>query len=125
MLVDSDVLIWRSRGHAGASKRLRSMPAWRISVVTYMEFTRGCRDKLELARLKRVLQDECVEVLQISEDVSQQAAVLIDDLALSHGLGVADALIGATAIMRGLPLLSANAKHFRPMRELMLEVFSP
>lgn len=25
----------------------------------------------------------------------------------------------------GLPLLSANAKHFRPMDELMLEVFVP
>lgn len=34
MLIDTDVLIWMMRGHAGASARLQSITAWRISAVT-------------------------------------------------------------------------------------------
>ena len=52
MLIDSDVLVWLTRGHVGAATRLHALPAWRISAVTYMELAQGCRDKADLARLK-------------------------------------------------------------------------
>ena len=125
MLIDSDVLVWRTRGHIGATKRFHAIGAWRISAITYMELARGCRNKFELARLKRALKADRAEILQVTPEVSRRACDIIDQLALSHGVGLADALIGATAIVHGLPLLSANAKHFRPMDELMLEVFVP
>ena len=53
MLIDSDVLVWLTRGHPGAVERLGKIAVWRISVVTYMELAQGCRDKAELARLKK------------------------------------------------------------------------
>ena len=31
MLIDTDVLIWMTRGHAGAAARLQTMTPWRIS----------------------------------------------------------------------------------------------
>lgn len=34
MLIDTDVLIWMTRGHAGAASRLQTIQAWRISAVT-------------------------------------------------------------------------------------------
>jgi len=34
MLIDSDVLVWLTRGHAGAAERLRQVNPWRISAVT-------------------------------------------------------------------------------------------
>lgn len=34
MLIDTDVLIWMTRGHAGAASRLQAIQAWRISAVT-------------------------------------------------------------------------------------------
>jgi predicted nucleic acid-binding protein len=37
VLIDSDVLIWLTRGHVGAAQRLGQIDTWRISVVTYME----------------------------------------------------------------------------------------
>ena len=37
MLIDSDVLVWLTRGHVGAAARLHALAAWRISVVTYIE----------------------------------------------------------------------------------------
>lgn len=53
VLIDSDVLIWLTRGHVGAAQRLGQISTWRISVVTYMELAQGCRNKAELAWLKK------------------------------------------------------------------------
>lgn len=49
-LIDSDVVVWLTRGHIGAARRLHAIKHWRISAVTYMELAQGCRDKAELAR---------------------------------------------------------------------------
>lgn len=46
MLIDSDVLVWLTRGHVGAAERLHALQEWRISAVTYIELAQGCRDKL-------------------------------------------------------------------------------
>jgi predicted nucleic acid-binding protein len=53
VLIDTDVLIWMTRGHAGAAAKLQTMMPWRISAVTYMELVQGCRNKDELMRIKR------------------------------------------------------------------------
>ena len=44
-----------------------------------------------------------------------------DGRCLSAGLRAGDAIIAATAVENALPLMSANAKHFRPINELDLE----
>ena len=36
LLIDSDVLVWLTRGHLGAAKRLQDISPWRICAVTYM-----------------------------------------------------------------------------------------
>lgn len=98
MLIDSGVLVWLTRGHVGAALLLQGLSAWRISTVTYIEMAQGCRDKAELARLKKGLAAHHTEILPITPGISERAAELIDSLALSHGLRLADALIGATAV---------------------------
>jgi predicted nucleic acid-binding protein len=123
MLIDSDVLVWVTRGHVGAAQRLRELKPWRISVVTYIELSQGCRDKAELARLKKGLAARQTEVLQVTPAISQRAADLVDSLALSHGMRLADALIGATAIEHGLTLVTANVKHFSAVSGLGIEAF--
>ena len=125
MLIDSDVLIWLTRGHEGAALRLQSIRHWRISVITYMELAQGCRDKAELARLKKGLAAQQTEVLALTPAISDLAAELIDQFALSHSMRLADALIGATALEHHLTLLSANVKHFRAIDGLRLESFAP
>jgi predicted nucleic acid-binding protein len=125
VLIDSDVLVWLTRGHVGAAQRLHALNPWRISVVTYMELAQGCRDKAELVRLKKGLAARNAEVLQITPAISQRAADLVDALALSHGMRLADALIGATAIEHGLTLITANVKHFDAVHGLTIEAFAP
>lgn len=41
MLIDTDVLIWMTRGHAGAAARLLALTPWRISAVTYIELAQA------------------------------------------------------------------------------------
>ncbi len=125
MLIDSDVLVWLTRGHTGAAQRLNLLPAWRISVVTYIELAQGCRDKSELARLKKGLAARNTEIVPLDAGISQRAAGLIDALALSHGLRLADALIAATAVDLNSALLTGNAKHFSAINGLRVESFLP
>ena len=125
MLIDSDVLVWLTRGHVGAALRLHALPAWRISAVTYIELAQGCRDKTDLARLKKGLAARHTEIVPITPAISQRAADLIDQLALSHGMRLADALIGATAIEIKATLITANVKHFSAVEGLSFEAFTP
>ena len=125
MLIDSDVLVWLTRGHLGAAQRLHALNPWRISAVTYIELAQGCRDKAELARLKKGLATRNTEIVPITPAISERAAELIDSLALSHGLRLADALIGATAIEHKATLFTANVKHFAAVEGLTIAAFEP
>jgi len=125
MLIDSDVLVWLTRGHVGAAARLHAVNPWRISMVTYIELAQGCRDKAELARLKKGLAAHGTEIVPITPAISERAADLIDRLALSHGMRLADALIGATAVELKAMLITANVKHFGAVEGLTIEAFEP
>ncbi len=94
-------------------------------MVTSIELAQGCRDKAELSRLKKGLAARQTEVLQVTPAISQCAAELVDTLAPSHGMRLADALIGATAIEHGFTLISAHIKHFNAVKGLNIEAFSP
>lgn len=123
ILIDSDVLIWHTRGNALAQARLAEIGPWRISTITYMELAQGCRSKDELARAKRGLEKRSTEILPLTPAICERAMALIDAHALSEGLQLADALIAATALEHGLVLLTSNTKHFQVVKDLKLETF--
>ena len=93
--------------------------------MTYMELAQGCRDKADLERLKKGLAARNTEIVPLNASISMRASKLIDELALSHGLRLADALIGATAIEIQATLITANVKHFSPVVGLNIEAFEP
>ena len=90
-----------------------------------MELAQGCRDKQELARVKKGLALGHTEILPLNAAISDRAMQLIDTYALSHGLQPGDALIAATALEHGAAVLTSNAKHFGAVDGLQVEVFLP
>ncbi len=50
---------------------------------------------------------------------------LVEQNFLSHSIDIADALIGASAIAHGLPLLTANDKHYKIMDGIEIRKFPP
>lgn len=125
MLVDTDVLVWLTRGHQGAASRLKQIGVWRISAITYMELAQGCRDKSELERVKKALGEGSAPIALVNDAVCERAMRLIDQHALGDGLQLGDAMIAATALELGLPLLTANVKHFGGIADLVVEPFDP
>lgn len=125
VLIDSDVLIWFARGNARAVAKLRGLADRYISAVSYMELAQGCRNKAELKVLQKAFKSSAHDVLPITQGISDLACALVEKYALSHSVHVADALIAATAINHGLPLLTANAKHFSVIDGLEVLVFKP
>ena len=125
MLVDTDVLIWHLRGYAQATRRLDQLGSLTLSAVSYLEVLQGMRNKAELAAVKKMLDRRRATMLPVTEAITQRAIALLELLTLSHGLQMGDALIAATALEHGLPVLTANVKHFSAVEGLEVEAFVP
>jgi predicted nucleic acid-binding protein len=124
MLIDTDVLIWCLRGNAKALKAVESLRDRSISQVTRMELVVGCRSKTEIRLLKRFLVDISINMIPISAEIGGRADVFLEEKHLSHGVGLADALIAATATIQGLPILTGNIKHFRCFPSIVAKRFA-
>ena len=123
MLVDTDVLIWHLRGNPQAARWLDRLQPLTISSVSYLEVLQGMRNKAELVAVQKMLQQRKANVQPITEPITRQATELMEAMTLSHGLQMGDALIAATALEHGLPVLTGNVKHFAAIPGLIIEGF--
>lgn len=125
MIFDTDVLVWYLKGNTKAYQIIEEAQGFYISVVTYMELVQGMRNKKELTTLRKALHAWNTKVIYISEEVSIKAMFFVEQHFLSHSVQIADALIGATALVHALPLLTGNDKHYKAMKGLELLKFRP
>jgi predicted nucleic acid-binding protein len=125
VLFDTDVLIWIQRGNAKAAEWVEKEGERNISVLTYMELLQGAREKRQHEYILDFLHEFNFRILPLSENIGHRAAIYIEEYSLSHGLRSGDAITAATATENGLTLCTANAKHYKPIRELKLRVFRP
>ena len=125
MIIDTDVLIWYMRGNERAYQLIEKFTEFNISVITYMELVQGMRNKNELNSLRKALHVWNTKILYLSEEISAKAMFLVEQHYLSHSLELADALIGSTAIHYGLPLVTANDKHYKIIKGLKIKRFKP
>ena len=125
VVVDTDVLIWYMRGDPKAARAIDGLGPFSISSINYMELLQGIRDKDELRILKKFISDRSVEIMHVSEGISQRAIYYMEQLSLSHHLRMADALIAATASLSGAILLTANHKHYQPIQDIRIKRFRP
>ena len=125
LLIDTDVLIWYMRGNESAYKAIEDNLLFSISVVTYIELVQGMRNKDELNCLRKTLKDWETKILYISEEISAKAMFYVEQHYLSHSLQLVDALIGATAVSYGLPILTGNDKHYKVIKHVQIKKFRP
>lgn len=123
MIVDTDVLIWYSRGNQQAIDAIHGLERFSLSVVTYIEIIQGVRNKTELNAFKKALGILNAQIIQIDDLISTKAMFYVEQYALSHSMGLADALIGASAVIKQLPLITGNEKHYKHLPEIKLQTF--
>ncbi len=88
-----------------------------------MELVQGMRNKDELRTLQQTLKQWNVKTIYVNEEISAKALFFVEEYFLSHSMQLADALIGATATMYGMTLITANDKHYKIIKELEMVVF--
>jgi len=125
MLVDTDVLIWYLKGNERAYQAIENLNNFYISVVSYMELVQGMRNKKELNNLRKGLHAWNAQLIYISEEISAKAMFYVEQHFLSHLMQVADALIGATAMAYGIPVLTGDDEHYKVISNLQIKKFRP
>lgn len=124
ILFDTDVLIDCARAVPEAVGAVQSAGSKvGLSAIVEMELLVGCRNNAERAALNRFLRPftKC----PVDETISTEALDLVRRYRLSHGLLIPDAFIAATALAKGLSLLTKNQKHFRNLPGLKLLPYPP
>ena len=119
ILVDTAILIGLQRGDVRVVKEFDNVKnRVVVSRITVCELIYGSRDRRE----KKVNQEflNQLVILEIDEYISVLVSELIDKYGLKMRLGIADALIAATAVVHKLWLWTENTKHFRMINEVKL-----
>jgi tRNA(fMet)-specific endonuclease VapC len=114
MIADTDVLIDLLLGVGAAAQvvRLASSSALATTAVNVYELYRGCRSEDERERLRMALRG--VRVYPLSDQAARRAAEVDRELTRrGRGIGERDTLVAGVALATGLPVLTANVKHFR------------
>jgi len=126
LLIDTDIIIDAGRGDVQAKEFLGKVAMQHIlaiSTITRLELLAGCRNPREW-NLTQIAVRQFTE-LELTAEISQIAVTLFDQYRLSHGIALADSLIAATALSKGIPLVSKNQRHFIVIENLNLLPYPP
>ena len=111
LLIDTDVLIDYLRGQPQAVEFLESLrELLLISTMTIAELNAGVRDGKERELLNELIR--AFQIMPVDEAISIKGGLYRRDYGKSHGVGLADALIAATAELNQATLVTLNQKHF-------------
>ena len=127
MILDTNIIVWVLRGHPRAIAFVDRLPLAErnFSSVSHLELLRGCRDKTDMQRTLKLLEDELAEIVPLDEKITKLAIGLMEMYALSRRPGIPYLLIAATAMARGELLATGNIKDFDHIPGLRLKPFSP
>ncbi len=125
MIFDTDIIIWIQRGNVKAAKRVDSARERFISVLSYMELLQKAENRKQHSTIRSFLRELEFSVLPLTEKVGHRALIYVEEYTLSHGISANDAIIAATAVENAQTLVSSNAKHYRPIKDLDFRVFRP
>lgn len=113
MLLDSTVFIDFLRGYEPTVEAFqKSLYGQSTSVTTKLELIIGLNTKKDIKHIESILKNLHINVLPITEDISNFAEKILINYYHSRGIGILDALIAATAIVYDEELVTRNVKHF-------------
>lgn len=119
LMIDTDVLIDYLRGYQEAIMYLNSITdkLW-LSVITVAELYAGIKNNKEEKILNNFIQG--FEVVNIDTEIAKLGGHFRKQYGKSHGTGLADALIAATANINAIQLVTLNGKHFPMLTAITL-----
>lgn len=111
VLVDTNVMVDFLRGHPKAVALVQSLsPRIILSSIVAAELYAGVRGDEELTTLDRLI--SLFHVVVVSPELARAAGLYKRDYAKSHGVGLADAIIAATAQAENAELKTLNIRHY-------------
>lgn len=111
MLLDTDVLIKYLRGRQRAIEYLEGLTSdLSISAVSVAELFTGVKGDKEERALKQFLL--AFSILLVTEKIARLSGLYRREYRPSHGTGLVDALIAATAEENSASLVTFNRRHF-------------
>ena len=125
MLFDTNIFIYLEKRNVKAITLIEETENIHISAITYMELIQGASNKSKVRLVERLLQAFNIRILELNENISIIARLLIKQHAQSHALTLGDALIAATAIQSNFELITANYRDFLFIDGLELKNFVP
>jgi predicted nucleic acid-binding protein len=125
VIFDTDIFIWIQRGNKKAAELVNKTNERYLSIQIYMELLQSADNKNQHEYIKDFISSYGFIILPFTENIGHRASIYIEEYTLSSGLRAGDAIIAATAVENNMTLVSSNAKHFKPIKELRLKVFRP
>ncbi len=121
LLFDTDVLIEYLRGKEEAKAYIDSIQdVIYMSSITMAELYAGVRKGAESRKLEIFV--ETFEVISLNRTIAKMGGLFRNQYNSSHGIGLADALIAATAKEIDAQVITFNIKHF-PMLDNVIKPY--
>ena len=118
MLFDTDILIEYLRGKDEAKAYIDNIKdVIYISSITMAELYAGVRKGNESKKLEIFI--ETFEVISLNKNIAKTGGLYRNQYKPSHGTGLADALIAATAKEIGAQVVTFNSKHFPMLNDIV------
>ncbi len=124
LLIDTDVLIDYLRGYPDAVSYLDGLTdPLLVSVINVAELYAGVREGDERTRLDQFVR--AFQMVPVDPGIAQKGGLFRRDYLKSHNVGLADALIAATADILQCTLVTLNQKHFPMLNNVFVPYRKP
>lgn len=119
LLYDTDVLIEYLRGRDAAKDFFRRCDEadWLVSAITTAELFAGVRNG-EQDELQAFL--SLFDAIEVDAELARRAGLLRNQYLSTHGTGLADAVIAASALASSATLVTFNERHYPMVDDILV-----
>ena len=119
LLIDTDVIIDYLRGFPKAVEYLEKQTSTLfLSSITIAELYAGVKDGEEKFILDQFI--EAFEIVDVTTEIAIEGGLYKRDYIKSHGVGLADSIIAACAILVNAALVTLNKNHFPMIKNVIV-----